>query len=107
MVEIAAGDGQPGRQIGSLAEMNRLFTAWVETSYHRTVHSETGHAPLARWLEGGPFPVPVPADLAEAFRWSEHRTVSKTGLVSLQATAIRSTRTWWVGRSSWCSTRST
>jgi putative transposase len=83
VVEIASGDGQPGRQVGELAEMNRLFTAWVETSYHRTVHSETGHAPLARWLAAGPYPVPAPADLAEAFRWSEHRTVSKTGLVSL------------------------
>jgi putative transposase len=38
---------------------------------------------LARWLAGGPFAVPAPADLAEAFRWSEHRTVSKTALVSL------------------------
>lgn len=83
VVEIASGDGQPGRQVQSLAEMNRLFTAWVETDYHRRVHSETGHAPLARWLDGGPFPVPAPADLAEAFRWSEHRTVSKTALVSL------------------------
>jgi putative transposase len=83
VVEIASGDGEPGRQVGDLAEMNRLFTAWVETDYHRKVHSETGHAPLARWLEAGPFPVPAPADLAEAFRWSEHRTVSKTGLVSL------------------------
>lgn len=83
VVEIASGDGQPGRQITDLAEMNRLFTAWVETDYHRRTHSETGHAPLARWLQAGPFPVPAPADLAEAFRWSEHRTVSKTGLVSL------------------------
>src|SRR5689334_10246631 len=83
VVEIAAGDGEPGRQVGDLAEMNRLFTAWVETVYHRRVHSETGMAPLPRWLEGGPYPVPAPADLAEAFRWSEHRTVSKTALVSL------------------------
>jgi putative transposase len=83
VVEIAAGDGEPGRQAGDLAEMNRLFTAWVETVYHRRVHSETGLAPLASWLEGGPYPVPAPADLAEAFRWSEHRTVSKTALVSL------------------------
>lgn len=83
VVEIASGDGEPGRQIGDLAEMNRLFTAWVETDYHRRTHSETGNAPLPRWLDGGPFPVPAPADLAEAFRWSEHRTVSKTGLVSL------------------------
>jgi putative transposase len=34
-------------------------------------------------MTGAPFPVPAPADLAEAFRWSEHRTVSKTALVSL------------------------
>jgi len=40
-------------------------------------------APLARWMQSAPFPVPSAADLAEAFRWSEHRTVSKTGLVSL------------------------
>jgi len=83
VVEIAAGDGQPGHQIGDLHELNRLFSAWVETVYHRRVHSETGQAPLPRWMAGGPFTVPVPADLAEAFRWSEHRTVSKTALVSL------------------------
>lgn len=82
-VEIASGDGEPGRQITSLAEMNRLFTAWVENVYHRRTHSETAMAPLARWMTAAPFPVPAPADLAEAFRWSEHRTVSKTGLVSL------------------------
>jgi putative transposase len=83
IVEIASGEGEPGRQVTDLAEMNRLFTAWVETVYHRRVHSETAAAPLARWLEGGPYPVPAPTDLAEAFRWSEYRTVSKTALVSL------------------------
>ncbi len=82
-VEIAGGEGSPGRQVSDLAEMNRLFTAWVETVYHRRVHSETAAAPLARWMDAAPFPVPAPADLAEAFRWSEHRTVSKTALVSL------------------------
>ncbi|MFD5065614.1 DDE-type integrase/transposase/recombinase [Streptomyces sp. NPDC058394] len=83
VVEIASGDGQAGRQIESLLEMNRLFTAWTENVYHRRVHSETGAAPLARWMNGHPLTVPNPADLAEAFRWSEHRTVSKTALVSL------------------------
>jgi putative transposase len=83
VVEIAAAEGKPGRQMTDLAEMNRLFTAWVENVYHRRQHSETGMAPLARWMAGAPFPVPAPADLAEAFRWSEHRTVSKTALVSL------------------------
>ncbi|MDX2683014.1 Mu transposase C-terminal domain-containing protein [Streptomyces soliscabiei] len=34
-------------------------------------------------MAGAPFPVPQPADLAEAFRWSEHRRVAKTATVSL------------------------
>jgi putative transposase len=83
-VEIAGRDGEPGRAVADLAEMNRLFTAWVETVYHRRVHSETGHRPLQRWMSGAPFPLPAPHALAEAFRWSEYRTVSKTALVSLQ-----------------------
>jgi len=70
-------------QVCGLAELNRLFTAWTETVYHVREHSETGAAPLARWEAGGPFPVPPPPVLAEAFRWSERRTVSKTALVSM------------------------
>jgi putative transposase len=83
VVELAAGDGHPGRAITDLAELNRLFTAWVETVYHRQVHSETGAAPLGRWMTGAPFAIPDPNDLAEAFAWSAWRTVSKTALVSL------------------------
>ena len=41
------------------------------------------HGAAGPLIAGAPFPVPAAADLAEAFRWSEHRTVSKTGLVSL------------------------
>jgi putative transposase len=83
LVEIAAVDGAPGRAMSDLDELNRLFTAWVETVYHRQVHSETDAAPLDRWLTGAPFTIPDPAQLAEAFRWSTWRTVSKTALVSL------------------------
>ena len=40
----------PGRDRGApapdLEELNRLFTAWVETVYHRRIHSETGEAPI-------------------------------------------------------------
>jgi putative transposase len=61
-----------------------LFTAWVETVYHRQIHSETGAAPLARWTAAGPFGLPSPDALAEAFLWEEHRTVTRTALVSLQ-----------------------
>jgi putative transposase len=82
-VEIASDKGEVGREITDLAEMNRLFTAWVENIYHRRVHSETKAEPLARWMAGAPFPVPQSADLAEAYRWSEHRRVAKTATVSL------------------------
>ncbi len=70
-------------RIADLAELNKLFTAWIETVYHVRVHSETGQPPLARWEAGGPFPRPADGDLAEAFRWSERRTVTKTATVSL------------------------
>jgi putative transposase len=59
LVEITGEPDVIGRHhMADLAELNRLFTAWVETCYHRTVHSETGQAPVARWLAGGPAPPP-------------------------------------------------
>ena len=48
---VEAGDGSG---IADLAEMNRLFQAWTETSYHRAVHSETGEAPAERWEKATP-----------------------------------------------------
>jgi putative transposase len=71
-------------EVSDLSELNRLFTAWVEQVYHRRVHSETDTPPLARWTAGGPFPLPTPDALAEAFLWAEHRMVTKTATVSLQ-----------------------
>ncbi len=70
-------------QVKDLAGLNRLFTAWTETVYHTREHSETGQPPLARWEAGGPFPVPAEPALAEAFRWSEWRTVTRTATVSM------------------------
>jgi putative transposase len=85
LVEITGDPTDPSRHpVADLGELNRLFTAWVETVYHRQIHSETGAAPLARWQAGGPFGLPTPDALAEAFLWEEHRTVTKTALVSLQ-----------------------
>jgi hypothetical protein len=68
--------------------------AWVETEYHRRVHSETGQSPLARWETGwervGRTPaLPTAADLTEAFLWSEFRVVTKTATVSLHANTYR------------------
>jgi putative transposase len=74
-----------GTAVADLAELNRLFDAWVQAGYHRAVHSETGEPPLARWAKGisQPLPLPSPAQLREAFLWSERRTVKKTATVSL------------------------
>src|SRR2546423_6496280 len=84
LVELTGEPDQTGRHlVGDLLELNRLFTAWVETVYHRQIHSETGQAPLVRWAAGGPLPLPTPATLAEAFLWEERRTVTKTATVSL------------------------
>ncbi len=66
-----------------LSELNRLFTAWVETVYHRRVHTETGETPIARLLAGGPPVLPTPEKLHEAFLWSETRAVTKVATVSL------------------------
>jgi putative transposase len=81
LVEITGS----GTVVADLAELNRLFDAWVQAGYHRAVHSETGQAPLARWAAGvsEPLPLPSPAQLHEAFLWSERRTVRKTATVSL------------------------
>ncbi|MGH9003844.1 MAG: DDE-type integrase/transposase/recombinase, partial [Acidimicrobiia bacterium] len=77
LVEVEA------RGVGDLVELNRLFAAWVETAYHRRAHSETGDTPLQRFVAGGPFVIPTPAQLHEAFLWSEQRSVTKTATVSL------------------------
>jgi putative transposase len=84
LVELTGEPDDTGRHhVGDLLELNRLFTAWVETVYHRQIHSETGQTPLARWAAAGPFPTPTPTALAEAFLWEERRTVTKTATVSL------------------------
>ena len=65
-----------------LAELNRLFAAWVEGVYHRSVHSETGQTPFARF-DLTLVRLPTAAELHEAFLWSETRTVTKVATVSL------------------------
>jgi putative transposase len=84
LVEITGEPDVVGRHhVTDLAELNRLFAAWVDTCYHRTIHSETGQTPLARWSASGPIPLPAPEALTEAFLWEEHRRVTKTATVSL------------------------
>ena len=66
-----------------LAELGRLFSAWLEVVYHRRVHSETGQTPFERFDAAGAPPLPTPTLLREAFLWSQERTVTKTATVSL------------------------
>jgi len=81
LIELAA----PGAlaKIGDLAQLNELFTAWVETVYHQRIHSETGQSPLDRFTTTDPPVLPSPAALREAFLWSESRLVAKTATVSM------------------------
>ena len=69
--------------VEGIDELNRLFSAWVESVYHRTTHSETGQTPLERFLAGGA-PVPLtPERLGQAFLWAERRQVTKTAEITL------------------------
>lgn len=78
LVELEARGGAR-----DLVQLNELFGAWLEGVYHRTVHSETGQTPLDRRLAGRQLRRPSPAELHEAFLWSETRLVTKTSSVSL------------------------
>ena len=53
----------------TLQLLNEATQAWVEMEYHRAIHSETGQAPLARFLEGPSVAreCPDPEALRQAF----------------------------------------
>jgi putative transposase len=72
------------RGVESLEELNDLFAAWAEQVANRRVHAETGQAPISRFEAGGPPRQAGPALLAEAFRWSVTRKVTRTATVPLE-----------------------
>jgi len=78
LVELDARGGA-----GSLAELNELFGAWLEGVYHRAQHSETEETPLERLMRARALRRPTPAELHEAFLWSQTRTADKTAGISL------------------------
>jgi putative transposase len=95
LVEVEAATGTE-HEITTIVGLNTRFTAWVETVYHRRVHTETGQAPITRWdtgwsRAGDPSrsrpKEATPAQLREAFLWAETRTVTKTATVSLHGNA--------------------
>lgn len=85
LVETGTAGGAGGSPVSSLAELNRLFDAWLHRHYHRAVHSETGQAPAARYHRAGTPPPrrPDPEQVRRAFLWRERRVVSSFATVSL------------------------
>ena len=73
---------EAGRRELSLPELNRLLRAWLERSYHRRAHSETGEAPAVRFATARPRYLSG-EELHDAFLWATKRVVSKTATVSL------------------------
>ncbi len=68
--EVRAGE------ILTLEELNRAFSAWLEMSYHRRAHSETGQPPGERYQQGLTAIRHVDLEAAaKCFLRSEERTV--------------------------------
>jgi transposase InsO family protein len=70
--------------IESLDALNDLFAAWAGQVANRRVHAETGQAPIDRFTAGGPHRQAAPALLADAFRWSVTRRVTRVATVPLE-----------------------
>lgn len=73
--------------IESLDQLNDLFAAWAEQVANRRVHAETGEMPAGRFEKTGPHRQADPALLADAFRWSVTRKVTRTATVPLEGNA--------------------
>ena len=73
--------------IESIDELNDAFMAWATQVANRRIHAETGQTPEARFATGGSHQRAEPARLADAFRWSATRKVTRTATVSLEGNA--------------------
>lgn len=79
-------EGQPDL---TLAFLNQATQAWLEMEYNQKVHSETGQAPLARWLGGRNVGRDCPGidELRLAFTARKTRTQRQSdGTVSIEGT---------------------
>ena len=71
----------------TLELLNEATQAWLEMEYHRTLHSETGQTPLARFLQGPSVAreCPDPETLRQAFCTETTRRQRRSdGTLSLQ-----------------------
>lgn len=67
----------------SLAEINELFTMYLDKQYHVRIHGGTGQTPMDRYLADVKVLRRAPDDLPEYFRKQEVRTVNKDRTVRL------------------------
>ncbi|EQD50325.1 transposase, partial [mine drainage metagenome] len=70
--------------ITSIEELNESFDAWVHQVANQRVHAETNERPIDRFDSGGPKRMADPEKVADAFRWSMIRKVTRTATVSLE-----------------------
>lgn len=71
--------------LSSLESLNRAFWEWLETDYHRSVHTALGMSPLDKFLSQASQVrmVEDPASLEQLFLQRERRTVKHDGTISL------------------------
>lgn len=70
--------------LGDLAELNRVFWAWLEAEYHQTPHGGLdGQTPLDRFLEDQALIRPAPEQLELWLRMSVARRVGRDRIVHL------------------------
>jgi len=63
----------------SLSELNRAFTAWLETAYHQQIHRETKQSPHERYFTENKIFRPLAiSSILPIFHLSEYRTVHST-----------------------------
>jgi len=72
-------------EVNTLDELNRLFWAWLEQSYHHHVNRETGQTPAARFSKGpGEIRMLDPMRVREIFLWRAKRRVDSTCTFTFQ-----------------------
>jgi len=77
-------------EIKSLEHLNMLFSTWIETEYHREIHSSLGVTPLDAWLSKCNMikRIDPTLDIDSVFLHMKSRKVYKDSIVSVEATAF-------------------
>lgn len=71
-------------KLTQLTDLNNLLAIWLDRFYNRKIHSATKQTPVGRFEScTRPLKKPLLDTIHEAFLWKEERTVSPTGLISL------------------------